>query len=96
MNDTPKQRPSDYVRKGWCQGSIARDAQGKSCLETSPDAVQWCLYGAVSAAYPYDIQKRGEILDKLPLPTNVPLGRWNDDPKRTQAEVIALLTSIGE
>ena len=95
MVDKPKLKPSDYVRKGWCQGTMARDAQGKYCPEYSSDAIPWCVYGAVYVTYSEDQLRRERILDMLQS-FHIRLSSWNDDPKRTQAEVIALLESIGE
>jgi len=89
-------KPSYYIKRGWCQGTLARDTQGEACLETSPDAIAWCTYGAIYAAYPNEPQHRESLLDKLQVLFHIPLAKWNDDPKRTQAEVIALLQSIGE
>jgi hypothetical protein len=89
-------KPSDYIRIGWCQGTLAKDAHGNACLETSPDAVQWCIYGAVYMAYANNPRQREKVLDRLPLPISLALGKWNDDPQRTQAEVVGLLQSIGE
>lgn len=90
-------KPSQYIQKGWCQGVSARDHVRREVLALNPDATQWCLLGAINAAYPNAIARReaisGYLIDKI---GHLRFAQWNDDPKRTQAEVIAMLQSIGE
>jgi hypothetical protein len=96
-------KPSDYIKKGWTQGVLARNAAGTPVATYSPDAVSWCLSGAILAAYPddwYPVMWRNaydkvtlEVQKKSPLDFQV---SWNDSPQRIQAEVILLLESVGE
>ena len=39
-----------FIEKAWGRGDNARSADGSYCLPTSPEAVQWCAQGALSAA----------------------------------------------
>ena len=39
-----------FIEKAWGRGCHARSADGNYCLPTSPEAVQWCAHGALSAA----------------------------------------------
>lgn len=34
-------------RDRWCQGTVSRDHNGDKCLYYSPEAVSWCLTGAL-------------------------------------------------
>ena len=90
-------KPSEYVRKGWCQVVSSRDTDGRPCNPDDPNAAQWCLVGAVKAAYPEDTKHRYNVCTKLQTALGkLQFARWNDNLNRTQAEVIALLESIGE
>ena len=44
--------PSEYVKKGWCQGQNAIDTYGNPVdIESANcDAVAWCMMGAIDAA----------------------------------------------
>lgn len=92
-----RMKPSEFVAKGWCQKVFAKSRDGWSTHADSPDAIKWCLVGALTAAYPEANEERSlltyKLIDKL---NGLGFAAWNDDPKRTQAEVVALLQSIGE
>jgi hypothetical protein len=90
-------KPSDYIRRGWCQNASAQDDQGRLCDATSSLAQQWCLVGSVRAAYPEDAVRRNKVFDKLFCQAKTyGLSSWNDNPDRTQQEVLAVLEAIGE
>lgn len=93
------ERAKQLVQGGWCQGSFKRYTQ------TGPP--EYCLTGAISAAawgeigerfqdeymdtYCYDL---AETFVKSAIPgVPVNLVNWNDQPERTQADVLALLDS---
>lgn len=94
MATKTKLKPSDYLKKGWCQFAVAQDKAGHATPCTFPDARKWCLVGAVWAAMgKLDIGFREGVslenyllgrLDEAP-------GHWNDAKERTQAEVIAMM-----
>jgi len=84
-------KPSDYIRRGWCQGAIAEDASGQWLVTpASLYAVKWCIIGAlrVCNTTQEDLIRVGEYLGDHP-------GKWNDTPGRTQEEVIAALEAVG-
>lgn len=73
----------------WTQGYGARDANGKPIDPKSPRAVCWCLIGALAAAGAEEKQifYAAQWLTTAGSWNTLP--RWNDDPSRTQAEVLA-------
>ncbi len=87
----------------WCQGTCARNASGDICGANNPDAVAWCLFGSILkcyrrdtlADYPpeYAILIR-ELYKKFAPARFVGVGTYNDDPARTQEEVVALLKDL--
>ena len=95
-------KPSDYIRKGWCQGYMARDSNGAPCDPAWQEATYWCLWGALYKAYGEEkIDTREKVVTKLYDQLQCKehwssLGTWNDNTSRTQQDVIALLKSIGE
>lgn len=80
------------LQKGWCQRSIARDRHGHPVMATSKNAVRWCLMGTFFAQrtqlrwYAFRLLFKGEMA-RSPL-------EWNDDPKRTQADVLSLVRRV--
>jgi hypothetical protein len=73
------------IERGWCQGWFAKDARGNNCMEYRPEAVCWCMGGAlfkVGAPDAVDLLRRviGGDWDGI--------ADFNDAPGRTQAEVI--------
>ena len=90
-----------YVRNGWCQGADATDASGEPVEPWSADAARWSLLGAIVAALgrPDSCPARqlplpalaiamGALADLIYEPS---LARWNDDPLRSQREVLTVL-----
>ncbi len=89
-------KPSDYIRKGWCQESFAKTKTGNIVYGDDPAAVCWCLDGAIDAACGrLHSDEKENITAKLREKIDNYIG-WNDTPGRTQQEVIDLLESIGE
>lgn len=43
-------RASDFLRRGWTKRMLAHDKDGVECSPTSPDAVAWCMTGAMRAS----------------------------------------------
>lgn len=95
-------RAAERVRKGWAQGAMALDARGEEVEVNSRRAVCWCLLGAVERVSPPGMLwtfEAGSLLDQLgaalrevdPKGREYALAEWNDDPNRTQAQVLKLL-----
>ena len=86
----------EYLEKkgAWCHGAMARDKDDHPCYPGSKDAVTWCLLGAIFKAYPE--RRRGVIYSKMYkfLGLHDSMSTWNDDPKRTKRQVIALLKKV--
>ena len=94
------QETRKLVARGWCQGSDARDSQGASVQPWDGQAASWSLLGALVAAVEHEAEVSGEMpLEELaavlsPFADLVDvdsLAAWNDDPGRSQAEVVSVL-----
>lgn len=48
----------EFLSQGICRGQYAVDAQGHVCSSRSPNAVAWCLEGAIRAAYPDYLERQ--------------------------------------
>ncbi len=64
----------------WCKRRFAQDAQGNPVLIQDPNAVCWCLAGALDLCYPVDNRPSfmnvvGRIYDKI---GTVSISLWND------------------
>jgi hypothetical protein len=81
---------------GWCQGAEARDAYGVSRDPWDHAAVAWSLRGALGAVASDAGAELAEVEEvavaALALTLDIRINElqtWNDDPERTQAEVLA-------
>jgi hypothetical protein len=88
------------VAESWCHGADARDVNGCVVDPWDDEAASWSLLGAVVAV----LEREASFVGELPL---VELGAalyaladlietdsladWNDDPRQTQANVVAVL-----
>lgn len=82
---------ADYVSIGWCQRVFAHTSTGRATSSDSPDAVGWCILGALERATSgSDAKLHAEDVLAGLIPGDY-LDLWNDVPHRTQTEVIALL-----
>jgi hypothetical protein len=94
------------VAEGWCQGAHARDETGSEVPSRSERARSWSLLGALLAswhrqdthddediaAHLVDAHALGQATEVLgDVVGTAALDRWNDDPERTQADVVAAL-----
>lgn len=89
----------------WTQRWYAKDAFGSDVYEDDPSAVCWCLRGAIDKRCLSQMANERlalrtyEAFDSvLSLPPNdddrLSFIKWNDDPKRTVVEVIALCDRV--
>lgn len=82
------------IEQGWCQGSLARNADGKRTGERASDAICWCAIGACWANADTSNLAACEVIrqatDKLSDAVGArAINIWNDSPTRTKAEVLA-------
>jgi len=91
-------RAADLLEKpgAWTQGAYARDALGvgvQSVFEMPADAGCFCIAGAVARAGGPERMWGAliPVIDLLGLERADEAVQWNDDPRRTQAEVVAAL-----
>jgi hypothetical protein len=77
----------------WTQGASARDARGYSLDPREPNAVCWCITGALCVCYK-DFNERTNKVKTLNdvLKSRAPY--WNDTPGRTYDEVVTLLREL--
>jgi hypothetical protein len=92
-------RGRHLIRQGWCQRADARDAGGKEVLPWSDAARSWSILGSVvgsdgvarGAFGAMPIVELGEAIVALGEAAGTDsLEAWNDDPGRTQDDVVAL------
>jgi len=88
----------------WIQGAMATNKDGFIVVPSSAKAVRWCLFGAILTA----TRRAGGSRDDSAVPfheaneyiTRTGLGdgvtEFNDDPARTQAEVVAALRAAAK
>jgi hypothetical protein len=83
------------LETGWTQGDYAADARGLGVDDHDPRAVRWCLVGALNVACPKGrdyANLRGGAYAELQRELGVGLlSDWNDEPGRTQSEVVAAM-----
>jgi hypothetical protein len=88
------------VAESWCHGTDARDVDGFQVEPWDGNAASWSLLGALVAALERETSLEGELpLDALGAALYAladliecdSLVDWNDDPRRTQANVVAVL-----
>jgi hypothetical protein len=94
------ERAQELVARAWCQGADARDAGGRPIDPWAPDAASWSLLGAIVAVLEREAAETGEMaLDELAAALYAlaeqidtdSLVAWNDEPRRSQAEVVGVL-----
>jgi hypothetical protein len=90
----------------WCQESSAKDALGNKLQAFDPNAVRWCVLGAIHKLYPPS--QYGEATDRVLRALSFSeegiaqltktdkaccLMEWNDDPRTTFQEITNILLS---
>lgn len=84
---------ADLLEKpgAWTQGGWARDGLGDRVVSTSSAATCWCAMGAmIRVAFATGRDADGAV-DRLAKLVGANIGKWNDHPARTQAEVVDTL-----
>jgi hypothetical protein len=78
------------IKKGWTQGSFAKDVNGNEVDPKSSQAVSWCSLGAMEAACYCPRDSRLPILDILRRAAGTcVISDWNDHPNTTKEEILA-------
>ena len=107
MIDVLRRAKEVVATKGWCQGVAARDEEDNPTLTYSGRACKFCFHGAIWYALweigglcrIYDAEIAQTITSIVPESTTtnhgyIVLGDWNDDPKRTKKQVLAMYDKI--
>jgi hypothetical protein len=93
-------RASDLIRRGWTHDAESRDSAGVEVEPWQSTATCWSLLGALVGALEEQTNRSEDLpldqlanaLDALALFVDSDsLADWNDDPRRTQADVVAVL-----
>jgi len=98
--------------RGWCRGAQARDDTGSGVPAWSDDARSWSLLGALLAswyheqgedldrdvaAHSVDARALGDATAALgDAAGTASLEQWNDEPRRTLADVVAAIDRATE
>lgn len=86
----------DHIERGWCQGTMARGADGVRREPTDQDAASWCAQGALdraSSALPdhdASVYWRARRLLRAGVPGGGTVPHYNDDEGRVRADILAL------
>mgnify|MGYP001559165452 CR=1 FL=1 len=80
----------------WTQGAFARDRRGEDVDSDRPEAVCWCLSGAITKCHLDSLRSAAEIDNKLRNTCEALYGTsnyvdWQDRPDTTFEQVRALL-----
>ena len=102
-------KPSDILERGWCQDAAALDANGDKCYPAVIEAVAFCFAGAISRAFHRHelgdemfmryLGVAERLIAERYLEEDAPdwdsdISNWNDNPKRTQGEVVNLARDV--
>jgi hypothetical protein len=88
-------KPSDYIKKGWCQGANAKDFNGWECGPLDDEAVSWCALGSLWAAYNSgeDVQI---VQEKICAETGwETVAAWNDSSLREKQDILDVFEKLG-
>ena len=83
--------------EAWTQNADARTSSGVGISLEKPEAVSFCILGAVDRVYKTE-SKRNRVAARIQASLGVKyygeVVDWNDDPARTHAEVLALCEKL--
>lgn len=95
-------RAADIVDAGWCQHTMALDADGGEVTSFDDNAARFCVIGSIRRARldtmleSDDCYPEEALLELLEVTDWDNLAEWNDEPVRTGAEVSAALRECAE
>lgn len=88
-------------KSGWCQGDYAKNESDSDVSPDNPNAVCYCIMGALQRCYPTPEERElhiEKVVQFIPpsykrywIPDGAALVKWNDVKGRTKTEVIELL-----
>jgi hypothetical protein len=88
-------KTQQYIKDGWVRSRDAIDHAGKPCSPVSKEATAYDLRAALIRSAIVLHAEQGATLDALSTLAGVigdaDLAKWNDDPQRTQREVVAVI-----
>lgn len=76
------------IARGWCRFSLAENSQGHSCDPEGLQAVAWCALGGLMHDSHWGFSTAFDSLAAMLGSSH--LADWNNQPHRTQADVLAL------
>lgn len=90
-------RAAKLVERGWHRGWMAVTHNGEETDPKNPQAVAWCLIGAVQRVTKCADEERKPVFEFLEefLGTFL-IASWNDAPRRTGPEVACWLSSCAQ
>jgi len=86
----------EQLRKGWTQGAFARKGDGTPTFAHDTEAVTWSLEGACMIVAQRDgsIERTRGLRRAIGFHINGYITSYNDDPDRTQEEVIEMIENL--
>ena len=78
----------------WCQGAFALDKANNHVFPETPEAVRWCVHGAMEVCA-YTGQEKLQLVQAVRALCHESTTAWQDTPERTFAEVHELLLRMG-
>jgi len=81
----------------WCKGAVSRTTSEVSLSADHPDAVSWCLLGAIVKCYPAtttQYQIRCRLLEHLGLTAEDTLVGFNDRASTTFNDILDLCKKV--
>ena len=92
--------PSEYVKRGWCQDSL-KDENGNVCVngalweyEYEKNNYKAKTLEAISYFHTIALKILGKPVSENPITNSFTIIKWNNDPERTQEEVVDLLEKV--
>ena len=82
------EQAKERVTIGWTRDHLAKDKDGNPVMGSSPKAVRWCAFGALSAPPSKSFNEAYRFITDDVLCES--LAPWNNAPERTQEEVVDL------
>ena len=84
------ERAIKRIKQGWTQKATARDSCKQPAFSDSPPAVRWSLIGSLMCPIRFTYQQ-AKAWEYFPKEIQDRPTTWNNDPERTQEDVLLLL-----